>query len=299
MRHIFLPLGLACLLGLTALPSPVEAADLSQTSTPIDINHRLQDWKDYGGARLYWLSVAQPRQIRMGGVPFVDPASHPLLNAPEKTPPRRSKRRASRKATTAPAVQTAPKDAASPALRPPTKPVASSGQTGGEQAIKPGSVPIEQSVRRPRGGRVEVTTEVPRPVAPVSGGPWAPVPGTPAMAGLGLYDGSPQAIPAIIPQGSLPPGTATSPAMTPPVPAQPAAAPAVPAPLSAPAAAPAAPGAATPLAPTAPPGVYSPQTVPGTPLPPLPGSAAAQPMPPQGTSAMLGTQAGQTARSGS
>lgn len=293
MRHIFLPLGLACLLGLPALSSPAEAADLSQAPASIDINQRLQDWKDYGGARLYWLSVAQPRQIRMGGAPFVDPASHPLLNAPEKTPPRRSsKRRASRKTQAVPAVQ-APKDAASPALRAPAKPVASSGQT-----IKPGSVPIEQGVRRPRGGRVEVTTEVPRPVSPVSGGPWAPVPGTPAVAGLGLYDGSAPAVPAIIPQGSLPPGAATSPAMTPPVPVQPAAAPAaLPAP-AAPAVAPAVPGAVSPLAPSAPPGVYSPQTVPGTPLPPLPGSAAAQPMPPQGASAMLGAQAGQTARSG-
>ena len=289
MRHTFLPLGLACLLGLCALPATVEAADLSQAPASIDINQRLQDWKDYGGARLYWLSVAQPRQIRMGGAPFVDPASHPLLNAPDKTPPRRSKRRAPRKTQAAPtaqtpAAQTPGKAAVPPAPSAPAKPVASG------QGLGAGSVPIEQGARRPRGGRVEVTTEVPRPVAPVSGGPWAPVPGTPPVAGLGLYDGHAQAIPAIIPPGSLPPGTATSPAMTPPVPAQPAAAPAP--------AVPAVPGAVSPLAPAGPAGVYSPQTVPGTPLPPLPGSAAAGFLPPQGTAAMIGTQAGQTARGG-
>lgn len=300
MRHILLPLGLACLLGMPFVPVAVEAADLSQASGSIDINQRLQDWKDYGGARLYWLSVARPRQIRMGGATFVDPASHPLLNAGEKTPPRRAaKRRASRKQQAA-RTQQPPKDAASPALR---KPVASKSATG-RQTVDSGTVPIEQTARR-RGGRVEVTTEVPRPVAPVSGGPWAPVPGTPSVAGLGLYDGEAQAIPAIIPAGSLPPGAATSPAMTPPVPvqpaapAQPAAAPAQPAAASAPV--PAVPGAVSPLPPTVPEGIYSPQTVPGTPLPPLPGSAAVQPMtgfPGQGTAAMISTGSGMTARGG-
>lgn len=294
MRHILLPLGLACLLGLPSLPTAVEAADLSQTSGSIDINQRLQDWKDYGGARLYWLSVARPRQIRMGGATFVDPASHPLLNAVEKTPPPRRavKRRSTRTSqATRSRQQQPPKDAASTALRKPT-----ASTTG---AVSSGSVPVTQTSRR-RGGRVEVTTEVPRPVAPVSGGPWAPVPGTPGMAGLGLYDGEAQAIPAIIPQGSLPPGAATGTAMTPPVPAQPtAAAPAVlPVPGNA---APAAPNAVSPLNPAVPDGIYSPQTVPGTPLTPLPGSAAAQPVPNlagQGTAAMIGAGNGMTARGG-
>ena len=291
MRHILLPLGLVCLLGLPSLPATVEAADLSQTSGSIDINQRLQDWKDYGGARLYWLSVARPRQIRMGGATFVDPASHPLLNAAEKaTPPRRAvKRRSTRKPQAARTPQQQPpKDAASPALR---KPTASRAD-----AVSSGSVPIEQTTRR-RGGRVAVTTEVPHPVAPVSGGPWAPVPGTPSVAGLGLYDGEAQAIPAIIPQGSLPPGAATGTAMTPPLPAQPAAA----APAAAPASAPAVPNAVSPLNPATPEGVYSPQTVPGTPLTPLSGAAAAQPVPNlggQGTAAMIRTGNGMTARGG-
>lgn len=297
MRHIFLPLGLACLLGLSSAPIAVEAADLSQDSGSVNINQRLQDWKDYGGARLYWLSVARPRQIRMGGATFVDPASHPLLNAVEKTPPRRAVKRRGTRKTQAARTQQPPRDAASPALRKPT-----ASKTAAErQTVGSGRVPIEQTARR-RGGRVGVTTEVPRPVAPVSGGPWAPVPGTPSVAGLGLYDGEAQAIPAIIPAGSLPPGAATGPAMTPPVPAQPAVAPAAPAALTAPApAAPTAPAAAPMQNPTVPDGIYSPQTVPGTPLTPLPGSAAVQPMPGlpgQGTAAMIGTQNGLTARSG-
>lgn len=263
MRHIFLPLGLACLLGMAA-PLTAGAASLSQDSGSIDINQRVQDWKDYGGARLYWLSVARPRQIRMGGLPFVDPASHPLLTPETKAPVRRAvtRRKAARPAVS---TQKAPKDAGSTSLRKPA--AAKSGGT-----VSSGSVPIEQTSRR-RGGGIAVTTEVPRPVAPVSGGPWAPVPGTPPVSGLGMYDAQP--VPAIIPAGSLPPGAATSPAMTPPVPSAPA--------------------------PAGPAGVYSPQTVPGTPLPPLPGSAAA-PMPvlpgAQGTAAMMGTQNGMTARSG-
>lgn len=284
MRHIFLPLGLACLLGMTAAPLTANAAGPSQDSGSIDINQRVQDWKDYGGARLYWLSVAYPRQIRMGGLPYVDPASHPLLTPEQKAPARRTVRRstARRQATSAVRTQKAPKDAGSTSLRKP------SGNAGG--TVSSGSVPIEQTSRRRTGGGIAVTTEVPRPVAPVSGGPWAPVPGTPPVSGLGMYDAQP--IPAIIPPGSLPPGTATGPAMTPPVPTAPAVA--QPAPVPQPAAAPAPVGG--------PADIYSPQTVPGTPLPPLPGSAAAQPMPnmpgAQGTAALTGTQNGMTARRG-
>lgn len=288
MRHIFLPLSLACLLGMTATPLTADAASLTQDSGSIDINQRVQDWKDYGGARLYWLSVAQPRQIRMGGLPFVDPASHPLLTPEQKTTVRRSSRNRSNRRQTSSATRTqkAPKDAGATSLR---KPAAARG--GG--TVSAGSVPIEQTSRR-RSGGIAVTTEVPRPVAPVSGGPWAPVPGTPPVSGLGMYDAQP--VPAIIPAGSLPPGAATGTAMTPPVPVAPAVAQPAPAPAPVP----------TPAVSPAPAGgptdVYSPQTVPGTPLPPLPGSAAAQPMPAlqgvQGTAAMMGTQNGMTARSG-
>lgn len=285
MRHIFLPFGLACLLGMATAPLTASAASLSQDPDTIDINQRVQDWKDYGGARLYWLSVAQPRQIRMGGLPFVDPASHPLLTPEEKATVRRStRRRTNRQSSSAARTQKAPRDAGSTTLR---KPAARSGGT-----VSSGSVPIEQTSRR-RSGGIAVTTEVPRPVAPVSGGPWAPVPGTPPVSGLGMYDAQP--VPAIIPAGSLPPGAATGTAMTPPVPAAaPAVAQPAPAPVPVPATAPAPVGG--------PAGVYSPQTVPGTPLPPLPGSAAAQPMPAlqgvQGTAAMMGVQNGMTARSG-
>lgn len=285
MRHTFLPLGLVCLLGMTAVPLTADAASLSQESGSIDITQRVQDWKDYGGARLYWLSVAQPRQIRMGGLPFVDPASHPLLVPEQKATTRRAatrRRTANRQGTSAVRTQKAPKDAGSTSLR---KPAVRSG--GG--TVSQGSVPIEQTSRR-RSGGIAVTTEVPRPVAPVSGGPWAPVPGTPPVSGLGMYDAQP--VPAIIPAGSLPPGAATGTAMTPPVPVAPAVV--QPAPVPTPAAQPAPVGG--------PADVYSPQTVPGTPLPPLPGSAAARPMPvlpgAAGTSAMIGAQNGMTARSG-
>ena len=99
-------------------------------SGSIDINQRVQDWKDYGGARLYWLSVASPRQIRMGGLPFVDPASHPLLTPETKAPARRSSARRKttrRQNTSAVRTQKAPKDAGSTSLRKPA--AAKSGGT--------------------------------------------------------------------------------------------------------------------------------------------------------------------------
>lgn len=56
-------------------------------------------WIEYGGARPYWNSVTIPRQLRLGGASWVDPALVPeLLAAPKQaTPVRKWTRRSTRK----------------------------------------------------------------------------------------------------------------------------------------------------------------------------------------------------------
>lgn len=82
-------------------------------------------WLRYGGGRLYWKTLVNPRQIYLAGARFVDPASVPPLDmgAPKSKPARHRARRARPappKAAAAPVMP--PKDAASTALRPPEKP---------------------------------------------------------------------------------------------------------------------------------------------------------------------------------
>lgn len=74
-------------------------------------------WIQDGGARLYWNTLLIPRQLKMAGATWVDPALTPqLLAPPAKTAPR-TRWKPRRKAAPKPVVTaTAPKGAGSTAL---------------------------------------------------------------------------------------------------------------------------------------------------------------------------------------
>lgn len=141
------------------------------------VSERVEDWKNYGGARLYWRAVSEPRQLRTGGVAFIDPAAYPYLFATERKvqqPRRRAVRRTTTKAVAKP-VQKAPEGVSSTKLRvpaapatPPAPPVRNDGA---------GSVSLKQQTPPPRRAQPpKVTTEVWNPVAPVTAAVTPPLP---------------------------------------------------------------------------------------------------------------------------
>lgn len=76
-------------------------------------------WIEDGGARLYWNNIIIPRQLKMNGNYWVDPALVPLLIPQKTTPVRRNYSRVVR-----PRVKSsAPKNAASTALKTPAIPL--------------------------------------------------------------------------------------------------------------------------------------------------------------------------------
>lgn len=79
-----------------------------------------QAWIQDGGARLYWNTIVVPRQLKMGGAYWIDPALVPqLVINPQKQPARRYYRRAKPSAAKSPA----PPNAASTALKSPAIPL--------------------------------------------------------------------------------------------------------------------------------------------------------------------------------
>lgn len=75
-------------------------------------------WIQDGGARLYWNMIVVPRQLKMNGAYWVDPALVPqLVIQPQKQPVRRYARKVAVKTSKAPA------NAASTALRTPAIPL--------------------------------------------------------------------------------------------------------------------------------------------------------------------------------
>lgn len=76
-------------------------------------------WIEDGGARLYWNTVIIPRQLKMNGNYWVDPALVPLLIPQATTPVRRNYSRVVRPKAKSPA----PKNAASTALKTPAIPL--------------------------------------------------------------------------------------------------------------------------------------------------------------------------------
>lgn len=143
------------------------------------VSERVEDWKNYGGARLYWRAVSEPRQLRTGGVAFIDPAAFPYLFATERKvqPRRRTVRRATTQATAKP-VQKVPAGVSSTKLRAPTAPAAPATPPAPPvRSDGAGSVSLQQQAapqRRPQPPKV--TTEVWNPVAPVTAAVTPPLP---------------------------------------------------------------------------------------------------------------------------
>lgn len=141
---------------------------------------RAGDWKNHVGGRIYWRSVTEPRQMRMGGLAFVDPAAVPLLFPEPVRKRRRVKRKAAPAAQGQPQIQaTAPAPASSPRLdlpktRPeiaPLKPEAApktDAAPGAEAAPAPAAPQAAAPQRRRRASGPKVTTEVWEPTPPVT-----------------------------------------------------------------------------------------------------------------------------------
>jgi hypothetical protein len=110
--------------------TPAAPASGLASSAPEDRHSLNGEWMRNGGARLYWNTLMYPRQIRMGGARFVDPAAMPELLAPAKSAKKQrvtsgSKARASSKAPAAAPAQASAKPANSTAkLTPPQAPAA-------------------------------------------------------------------------------------------------------------------------------------------------------------------------------
>ncbi len=141
------------------------------------VSERVQDWKNYGGARLYWRAVSEPRQLRTGGVAFIDPAAYPYLFAPERKvqqPRRRSVRRTAPAKTASRPTQKAPAGVSSTKLRAPTTPPPATPPVRSDGA---GSVSLKPQAAAPRrAAPPKVTTEVWNPVAPVTAAVTPPLP---------------------------------------------------------------------------------------------------------------------------
>lgn len=140
---------------------------------------RVGDWKNHVGGRTYWRSVIEPRQMRMGGMAFVDPAAVPLLFPDPPVRKRRSAKRRAAPAAPAQAQATAPVIApatASPKLelpktRPeiaPLKPEAAPKTDAGAEAAPAPAAPQAASQKRRRPAGPKVTTEVWEPTPPVT-----------------------------------------------------------------------------------------------------------------------------------
>ena len=95
----------AAVLCLSAVPGPLDvlpaqAAESSLPQTLPDGGANLNEaWMRNGGARLYWNTLTQPRQIRMVGAGFADPAAVPeLMASPQGQPAGKSVGKGSRSA---------------------------------------------------------------------------------------------------------------------------------------------------------------------------------------------------------
>ncbi|MGE9984346.1 hypothetical protein [Desulfovibrio sp. SGI.169] len=100
-------------------------------------------WIQNGGARLYWNTLVIPRQIRMGGARFADPAAVPELLPSDGQKAVRPARRRSRPKPAVPAAtqksaqRTPPAGVASTALRPPVAAPAANQPDAGRDKARP------------------------------------------------------------------------------------------------------------------------------------------------------------------
>ena len=79
--HLLLAL-LLCIPSLADAAGPYQVPPRSADGSANLIYH----WIEGGGARLYWQSVQTPKQVRLNGASFHDPAAYPLLSMEDKHP---------------------------------------------------------------------------------------------------------------------------------------------------------------------------------------------------------------------
>lgn len=147
------------------------------------VGERVEDWKNYGGARVYWRALTEPRQVRTGGMAFIDPAAYPQLFAPEQKARQQRRRASARRAavrTPAQPAQKAPEGVSSTRLRTPasaTPPAVQPAAAPAPRSDGAGSVPLQQQAApQRRAAPPKVTTEVWNPVAPVTAAVTPPLP---------------------------------------------------------------------------------------------------------------------------
>ena len=128
-------------------------------------------WVQNGGARLYWNTLLIPRQIKMSGATWIDPALTPQL-FPPKTQPVRKRSYVRRKAESKPAATAnAPQGAGSTTLMPPSSgaiplPLTVSGATASSSPQTP-TEPAKTSPSLPTNPSNPKTAAVPSPLAPL------------------------------------------------------------------------------------------------------------------------------------
>ena len=90
LRAVALGSAILCF-GITTGLSGVSLAGVAESSLPQTLPdggpNLTESWMRTGGARLYWNTLTQPRQIRMVGAAFADPAAVPeLMSSPQGQP---------------------------------------------------------------------------------------------------------------------------------------------------------------------------------------------------------------------
>lgn len=106
LRPVALGAAILCF-GLTSGLSGVSFAGVAESSLPQTLPdggpNLTEAWMRTGGARLYWNTLTQPRQIRMVGAAFADPAAVPeLMSSPQGQPDAKSTGKGSRGGKAAP-----------------------------------------------------------------------------------------------------------------------------------------------------------------------------------------------------
>lgn len=141
----------AAFLCLSAVPAPfdvfsAQAAESSLPQTMPDGGPNLTEaWMRNGGARLYWNTLTQPRQIRMEGAAFADPATVPeLMPGPQGKTDGKSVAKGGR--GTAPhSITIDPKAPVSPWPRGASRPAKKSAAAGQQAIIPAGQKPVSTS----------------------------------------------------------------------------------------------------------------------------------------------------------
>lgn len=143
-------------------------------------------WIQDGGARLYWNTLVIPRQLRMGGASFVDPAAVPeLLPVDSDKIVRPARRRVPARAAASAEKQksgqrTAPAGAGSTALKPPAA-AAPAAKKGASPAPSPEAAkPVVGKQAAPYSGPAPAVAVPPVPLPIMPAAPVAPkAPATP------------------------------------------------------------------------------------------------------------------------